>query len=96
MLEIPKRPFGRSGIPVSILGFGGWHIGVPKTDAEGVRLLHSALDAGARADIRDSGYQLTPLEWADWYVGDASRGREPKEYAAIAAHLRLILNSGVS
>ena len=46
MLEIPKRPFGRSGIPVSILAFGGWHIGVPKTDAAGIRLLHSALDAG--------------------------------------------------
>jgi len=59
-------------------------------------VVKALLDAGARADIRDSGYQLTPLEWADWYVGDASRGREPKEYAAIAAHLRLILNSGVS
>jgi aryl-alcohol dehydrogenase-like predicted oxidoreductase len=46
VLEIPKRPFGRSGIPVSILGFGGWHLGVPKTDQAAVRLLHAALDAG--------------------------------------------------
>ena len=45
-LDIPKRPFGRSGIPVSILGFGGWHLGVPKTDQEAIRLLHAALDAG--------------------------------------------------
>jgi aryl-alcohol dehydrogenase-like predicted oxidoreductase len=44
--EIPKRPFGRSGIPVSILAFGGWHLGVPKTDRGAIRLLHSALDAG--------------------------------------------------
>jgi aryl-alcohol dehydrogenase-like predicted oxidoreductase len=45
-LDIPKRPFGRSGIPVSILAFGGWHLGVPKTDREAIRLLHAALDAG--------------------------------------------------
>jgi aryl-alcohol dehydrogenase-like predicted oxidoreductase len=44
--DIPKRPFGRSGIPVSILGFGGWHLGVPKTDQEAIRLLHAAVDAG--------------------------------------------------
>ena len=45
-LEIPKRPFGRSGELVSILGFGGWHVGVPKTDRDAVRLLHAAIDRG--------------------------------------------------
>jgi aryl-alcohol dehydrogenase-like predicted oxidoreductase len=44
--EIPTRPFGRAGIPVSILALGGWHLGVPKTDADAVRLAHAALDAG--------------------------------------------------
>jgi aryl-alcohol dehydrogenase-like predicted oxidoreductase len=44
--EIPRRPFGRSGETVSILGLGGWHLGVPKTDAEAVRLVHQAIDAG--------------------------------------------------
>ena len=44
--EIPRRPFGRSGIPISILAFGGWHLGVPATDREAVRLLQSAIDAG--------------------------------------------------
>lgn len=44
--EIPRRPFGRSGETVSILGLGGWHLGVPKTDADAVRLVHQAIDAG--------------------------------------------------
>ena len=44
--EIPRRPFGTSGEIVSILGLGGWHLGVPKTDADAVRLVHEAIDAG--------------------------------------------------
>jgi uncharacterized protein len=45
-LPIPTRPFGRTGEQVSILGFGGWHLGVPDTDAAATRLLHAAIDAG--------------------------------------------------
>ncbi len=44
--EIPRRPFGRSGDTVSILGLGGWHLGVPKTDGDAVRLVHEAIDSG--------------------------------------------------
>ena len=43
---IPLRPFGRHGFPVSMLALGGWHLGVPKTDAAAVKLAHAALDAG--------------------------------------------------
>jgi aryl-alcohol dehydrogenase-like predicted oxidoreductase len=43
---IPTRPFGRTGERVSILGLGGWHIGVPPTDAAAVRMVHHAIDAG--------------------------------------------------
>jgi predicted aldo/keto reductase-like oxidoreductase len=45
-MSIPTRPFGKTGIPVSILALGGWHLGVPKTDAASVRLAHAAIDAG--------------------------------------------------
>ena len=44
--EIPTRPFGRTGVRVSILGMGGWHMIVPKTDADAVRLVHAAIDSG--------------------------------------------------
>jgi predicted aldo/keto reductase-like oxidoreductase len=44
--EIPRRPFGRTGESVSILGVGGWHMGVPKTDRDAVRLAHAAIERG--------------------------------------------------
>jgi aryl-alcohol dehydrogenase-like predicted oxidoreductase len=44
--EIPTRPFGRTGIPVSILALGGWHLGLPKTERESTRLVHAAIDRG--------------------------------------------------
>jgi aryl-alcohol dehydrogenase-like predicted oxidoreductase len=44
--DIPTRPFGRTSERVSILGLGGWHLGVPKTDRAAVRLAHAAIDAG--------------------------------------------------
>jgi aryl-alcohol dehydrogenase-like predicted oxidoreductase len=44
--EVPTRPFGRTGIPVSILALGGWHIGLPKTERESTRLVHAAIDGG--------------------------------------------------
>src|SRR6188472_3460144 len=45
-VQVPTRPFGRTGIPVSILALGGWHLGLPKTERETTRLVHAALDAG--------------------------------------------------
>jgi uncharacterized protein len=44
--DIPTRPFGRSGERVSSLGLGGWHLGVPSSDAAAVRLVHAAIAAG--------------------------------------------------
>jgi aryl-alcohol dehydrogenase-like predicted oxidoreductase len=45
-LDIPTRPFGRTGERVSLLGMGGWHVGLPQTDRAAVRLIHAAIDAG--------------------------------------------------
>ncbi|MFL6278519.1 MAG: aldo/keto reductase [Vicinamibacterales bacterium] len=44
--EVPTRRFGRTGIPVSILALGGWHLGLPKTERESTRLVHAAIDRG--------------------------------------------------
>jgi aryl-alcohol dehydrogenase-like predicted oxidoreductase len=44
--QVPTRPFGRTGIPVSILALGGWHLGLPKTERESTRLVHAAIDGG--------------------------------------------------
>lgn len=45
-MSVPTRPFGRTGIPVSLLALGGWHLGLPNTDAAATRLAHAAIDAG--------------------------------------------------
>lgn len=42
---IPTRPLGTTGVDVSILCLGGFHIGVPP-EAEGIRLIHTAIDHG--------------------------------------------------
>ncbi|HEX3551585.1 MAG TPA: aldo/keto reductase [Candidatus Elarobacter sp.] len=34
------------GVAVSAIGFGGYHLGQMKDEAEGIRLLHAAIDAG--------------------------------------------------
>ena len=44
--EIPTRRFGRTDERVSCLGLGGWHLGVPDTDAAAVRLAHAAIASG--------------------------------------------------
>jgi uncharacterized protein len=43
---IPVRKLGKSGVQVSIVAIGGYDFVVNKTDDEGVRLLHEALDGG--------------------------------------------------
>ncbi len=45
-VQVPTRPFGRTGIPVSILALGGWHLGVAETERESTRLAHAAIDGG--------------------------------------------------
>ncbi|QRN99788.1 aldo/keto reductase [Archangium violaceum] len=43
---IPMRPFGKTGVKVSALGIGGFHIGAPKDEQVGIRIIQEALDAG--------------------------------------------------
>ncbi len=43
---VPTRPFGRTGIPVSSLALGGWHLGLPRTERDSTRLVHAAIDGG--------------------------------------------------
>jgi predicted aldo/keto reductase-like oxidoreductase len=43
---MPYRTLGRSGEKVSLLGLGGYHIGVPSDEQEGIRIIRSAIDSG--------------------------------------------------
>ena len=44
--EMPYRTLGRTGEKVSAIGLGGFHIGVPKDEEEGIRIIRSAIDRG--------------------------------------------------
>jgi uncharacterized protein len=44
--EIPKRPLGRTGLEVSALGIGGYHLGSANSEAEATQIVSEALDAG--------------------------------------------------
>ena len=43
---IPRRPLGNTGVQVSIVCLGGWHIGDVKDKDEAVRIQHTAIDEG--------------------------------------------------
>ena len=44
---IPVRPLGKTGVKVSIIGFGGGHFVHPTLDEQAsVKLVHAAIDAG--------------------------------------------------
>jgi aryl-alcohol dehydrogenase-like predicted oxidoreductase len=44
--EIPRRPLGRTGLEVSALGLGGYHLGSANSDSEAAQIVNEALDAG--------------------------------------------------
>jgi uncharacterized protein len=44
--EIPRRALGRTGVEVSALALGGYHLGLVKTEREATRIVHEAIDAG--------------------------------------------------
>jgi predicted aldo/keto reductase-like oxidoreductase len=43
---LPTRPLGRTGVNVSCLCLGGWHIGSVKDQGEAVKIMHAAVDEG--------------------------------------------------
>jgi predicted aldo/keto reductase-like oxidoreductase len=44
--DMPYRSLGRTGEKVSLIGLGGFHIGIPKDPAESTRIIRSAIDRG--------------------------------------------------
>jgi predicted aldo/keto reductase-like oxidoreductase len=43
---VPLRPLGSTGEKVSAIGLGGYHIGIPKDEEEGIRIIRTAIDRG--------------------------------------------------
>ncbi|HVH47992.1 MAG TPA: hypothetical protein VM925_36910, partial [Labilithrix sp.] len=43
---MPRRALGKTGVEVSLVGLGGYHVGNVKDDAEAVRMVQTAIDRG--------------------------------------------------
>jgi aryl-alcohol dehydrogenase-like predicted oxidoreductase len=67
---IPKRRLGRTGVEVSMLGLGGHHIGRPRHEAEGIRLVRMAIDNGI--DFLDNCWDYNEGRSEEW-MGKALR-----------------------
>ena len=44
--QVPQRPLGKTGVQISVLGVGGYHLGSTKDQSEANELVARALDAG--------------------------------------------------
>jgi len=44
--DVPLRPLGATGVMVSALGLGGYHLGKLGSEREAIRITHAAIDAG--------------------------------------------------
>ncbi|MEJ7813414.1 MAG: aldo/keto reductase [Gemmatimonadaceae bacterium] len=44
--EIPRRMLGNTGVTVSAIGLGGYHLGLVSTQEEATRIVRSAIEAG--------------------------------------------------
>ena len=44
--EIPRRVLGDTGEKVSIVGLGGFHIGIQENEKESIEIIRTAIDSG--------------------------------------------------
>ena len=44
--DMVYRPLGSTGVMVSFVGMGGFHLGKTSSEAEAIRLIHEAVDRG--------------------------------------------------
>jgi aryl-alcohol dehydrogenase-like predicted oxidoreductase len=77
---IPTRPLGKTGVRVSIVCLGGWHIGRAGRDAgeaEAIRIMHRALDEGIT--FWDNAWDYHD-GYSEELMGRALRGRRDRVF----------------
>ena len=73
---LPVRELGKTGLKVSIIGFGGGHFVNPKIDEQtSIRLVHAAIDAGV--DFMDNAWEYNDGE-SERRMGLALKGRRDR------------------
>lgn len=69
---VPHRPLGKTGLDVSIIGMGGYHVGTAKNQDEATQLVNHALDAGI--NFFDNAWEYHDGK-SETYVGNALKGK---------------------
>jgi predicted aldo/keto reductase-like oxidoreductase len=70
--EIPHRALGRTGVEVSALALGGYHLGLAKTKREAIRIVREAIDAGV--NFMDNAWEYHEGK-SEEIMGEALAGR---------------------
>jgi aryl-alcohol dehydrogenase-like predicted oxidoreductase len=74
---MPRRALGSTGVEVSLLALGGYHLGTVASQAEASRIVHEALDNGL--DFFDSAWEYHDGKSEAW-LGNALEGRRDKAF----------------
>jgi aryl-alcohol dehydrogenase-like predicted oxidoreductase len=69
---IPRRPLGKTGVEVSALCLGGYHLGDAGSEGEAVKIVHEAIDAGI--NFFDNAWEYHEGRSEEW-MGKALEGR---------------------
>jgi aryl-alcohol dehydrogenase-like predicted oxidoreductase len=74
---IPQRPLGATGVEVSALGLGGYHLGKIKARRTAIRIVHAAVDAGVT--FMDNAWEYHEGE-SERLMGEALKGRRDRVF----------------
>ena len=75
--SVTRRAFGLTGVQVSILGVGGYTMAEAKTEAEGIRIIHEALEAGV--NFMDNAWEYHDGRSEEW-MGKPLKGRRDQAF----------------
>src|SRR5277367_2896001 len=75
--QIPRRPLGKTGEQVSIIGLGGYHLGTVQSSDLAVRLVQEAVDAGVT--FFDNAWEYNDHRGEEW-MGLGLKGRRDKVF----------------
>ena len=73
--EMPMRPLGKTGVTVSAIGLGGYHLGSAKDLAEAKRIVDEAIDGGI--NFFDNCWDYHNGKSEEW-MGEALKGKREK------------------
>ena len=75
--EIPRRPFGNTGVQVSIIGVGGFHLGSAQDLNAARTIVDTALDAGI--NFFDNAWEYHGGRSEEW-LGEAMKQKRDRAF----------------